>query len=109
MVYAVSRPQASPISVALEEMIRLHGADEDEVYFWAVHQQAELDLLIVRGSQKLGFEFKYGSAPGMTRSLGRARELLALDSITVVYPGDKDYALADNVHVRGLKGYFPDS
>jgi predicted AAA+ superfamily ATPase len=94
---------------ALEEMIRLNGADEDEVYFWAVHQQAELDLLIVRGSQKLGFEFKYGSAPGMTRSLGRALELLALDSITVVYPGDKDYALADNIRVRGLKGYLPDN
>lgn len=94
---------------ALEEIIRLNGADEDEVYFWAVHQQAELDLLIVRGGQKLGFEFKYGSAPGMTHSLGRARELLALDSITVVYPGDKDYALADNIHVRGLKGFFPDS
>jgi len=94
---------------ALEEMIRLNGADEDEVYFWAVHQQAELDLLIVRGSQKLGFEFKYGSAPGMTRSLGRARELLELDSITVVYPGDKDYPLADNIRVRGLKGFFPGS
>ena len=63
--------------------------------------------LIVRGSQKLGFEFKYGSAPGMTRSLSRARELLGLDSITVVYPGDKDYALADNIRVRGLRGYLP--
>ena len=94
---------------ALEEMIRLNGADEDEVYFWAVHQQAGLDLLIVRGSQKLGFEFKYGSAPSMTRSLGRVRELLALDSITVVYPGDKDYPLADNIRVRGLKGYLPGS
>lgn len=92
---------------ALEETIRLNGAEEDEVYFWGVHQQAELDLLIVRGSRKLGFEFKYGSAPGMTRSLGRARELLGLDNITVVYPGDKDYALADGIRVRGLKGYLP--
>ena len=64
---------------ALEEIIRLNGADEDEVYFWAVHQQAELDLLIVRGGQKLGFEFKYGSAPGMTRS--RAERLFARQRI----------------------------
>ena len=42
-------------------------------------------------------------------SLGRARELLALDNITVVYPGDKDYALADNIRVRGLRGYLPGS
>jgi predicted AAA+ superfamily ATPase len=107
----VKRPKlgASWEGLALEEMIRLNEADEDEVYFWAVHQQAELDLLIVRGGQKLGFEFKYGSAPGMTHSLGRARELLALDSITVVYPGDKDYALADNIRVRGLRGHLPGS
>ncbi len=45
----------------------------------------------------------------MTRSLSRARELLGLDNITVVYPGDKDYALADNIRVRGLKGYLPGS
>jgi len=91
---------------ALEEVIRQNGADEDEVYFWAVHHQAELDLLIVRGGQKLGFEFEYGSTPGMTSSLGRAYELLAPDNITVVYPGDKDYRLADNIWVRGLKGYL---
>jgi hypothetical protein len=50
---------------------------------------AKLALLIVRGTRKLGFEFKYGSALRMTRSLGRARELLSLDSITVVYPGSR--------------------
>lgn len=91
---------------ALEEVIRQNGADEDEVYFWAVHQQAELDLLIVRGRQKLGFEFKYSSSPGMTSSLKRACEILAPDNITVVYPGDKDYQLADNTWVRGLKSYL---
>jgi uncharacterized protein len=88
---------------ALEEVIRLHGADEEEVFFWAVHQQAELDLLIVRGTEKLGFEFKYGSAPRMTRSLAKARELLGLESLTIVYPGDTDYSLADGIRVRGLK------
>ena len=88
---------------ALEEIVRLHGAEEEDVYFWAVHQQVELDLLIVRGSQKFGFEFKYGSAPRVTRSLTRARELLALESLTVVCPGDHDYPLADGICVRGLK------
>jgi len=32
-----------------------------------------------------------------------------LDSITIVYPGDKDYDLADNIRVRGLRGYLPGS
>ena len=88
---------------ALEEVVRLHDVDEEDVYFWAVHQQAELDLLIVRGSQKLGFEFKYGSAPRVTRSLTRACELLGLESLTVVCPGDGDYPLADGIRVRGLQ------
>jgi len=34
---------------------------------------------------------------------------IGLTSSTVVYPGDKDYALTDNIRVRGLKGYLPDS
>ena len=93
---------------ALEETIRLQQADEDEVYFWAVHGQVELDLLIVRGGKKHGFEFKFGSAPRMTRSLVRAQELLALDSLTVVYPGAKDYPLAEGVEVRGLGGFVDD-
>ena len=88
---------------ALEEVVRLYGADEEDVYFWAVHSQVELDLLIVRDQEKLGFEFKYGSAPRVTRSLTRAQELLSLDSLTVVCPGDGDYPLADGIRVKGLK------
>jgi uncharacterized protein len=35
----------------------------EECYFWAVHQQAELDLLIIKKGKRLGFEIKYSSAP----------------------------------------------
>lgn len=94
---------------ALEEVIRLHDADPEDVFFWAVHREAELDLLIVRGAHKLGFEFKYGSAPRMTRSLAKAQQLLGLDSLTVVYPGDQDYPLADGIHARGLKSLVDSS
>jgi len=68
-----------------------------------VAQQAELDLLIDRGTHKLGFEFKYGSAPRMSRSLAKAQQLLGLDSLTVVYPGDQDYPLAEGIRARSLK------
>ena len=87
---------------ALEETIRASGADEDEVFFWGVHGQVELDLLIVRDGKKHGFEFKYKSAPSLTRSMVRASELLGLDSLTVVYPGDKVYPLAEGIVARGL-------
>jgi len=88
---------------ALEEVIRLHSADSEDVYFWAVHQEAQLDLLIDRGTHRLGFEFKYGSAPRMTLSLAKAQQLLDLESLTVVYPGDQDYPLAEGIHARSLK------
>ena len=87
---------------ALEETIRLHDADEEDVYFWGVHQQAELDLLIVRGRERIGFEFKYGSSPRLTRSMTQTRDLLSLDCLTVVCPGDAVYPLGDGIQVKGL-------
>ncbi len=43
------------------------------------------------------------SAPRRTRSLAKAQELLGLERLTVVYPGDQDYPLADGIHARGLE------
>lgn len=87
---------------ALEQVAQLHNADADECYFWATHTQAELDLLIVRGTEKLAFEFKYSSAPKATRSMHFAIEALDLDQITIVCPGESAYPLAGKVRVAGL-------
>jgi hypothetical protein len=90
---------------ALEEIIRFHRADQEDCYFWATSNQAELDLLIVRGSQRMGFEFKYTDVPRMTRSLYSALEDLKLEKITVITPGNTDFLIHDNVQVLGLKNY----
>ena len=87
---------------ALEETTRIHGAGSEELYFWSVHSQAELDLLLVRGSQKIGFEFKYADAPEMTNSMRMALDVLALDKLIVVRPEGKDYSLVPNVFVTTL-------
>lgn len=87
---------------ALEETIRMTGAASEEVYFWSIHQQAELDLLIVNGSERLGFEMKYEDAPRLTRSMAAALETLNLSSLTVVYPGDKTYPLGPKIIVKPL-------
>ncbi len=92
---------------ALEETIRRHQASVEEVYFWRVHGQAELDLLITKDGRRLGFEFKYGDAPKLSRSMRQAFEILDLDELQVVYPGEQDYALADKITVRGLSGENP--
>ena len=54
---------------ALEEVVRAYKARDEEIFFWATHNQAELDLLVSRGKRRVGFEFKYTSSPRLTRSM----------------------------------------
>ncbi|MBP9725860.1 MAG: ATP-binding protein [Gammaproteobacteria bacterium] len=81
---------------ALEEIIRVHRAVPEECYFWATHSGAELDLLIVQEGKKHGFEFKYSDVPRLKASMMTAFEDLNLDSLTVIYPGDKNFQLSES-------------
>lgn len=91
---------------ALEEIIRHHQVDQEQCYFWATHQQAELDLLLFTQSQRLGFEFKFTDAPKLTKSMQIAINDLHLDHLTVVYPGTRHYALTEKIHVMSLSHYL---
>ena len=94
---------------ALEQVIQMHRADAGECFFWATHGDAELDLLIVQGTKRSAFEFKYTSTPRVTRSMHSALEDLKLDRITIVTPGDGDYPLAENVKVACLRALVQES
>jgi hypothetical protein len=37
-----------------------------ECFFWRTHTGAEIDLLVVRGGRRLGFEFKLTDSPAVT-------------------------------------------
>jgi predicted AAA+ superfamily ATPase len=87
---------------ALEETIRHLRAEE--AYFWAVHGQAELDLLIIKNGRRLGFEIKYTEKPKITSSLKAAVELLKLDQAWVVYPGTESFSLSENIEALPLSG-----
>jgi predicted AAA+ superfamily ATPase len=87
---------------ALEQIVRSSGVAEEETYFWGVHNQAELDLLLFRGGKRLGFEVKYTDTPKVTPSQRAALEHLKLDSLTIVCPGDADYPLDERIRVCGL-------
>lgn len=90
---------------ALEEIIRCHQAFSHECYFWRTHEQAEIDLLIFKDNQRLGFEFKFGDTPKPSRFLKQIITDLKLDSVHIIYPGDRTYHLADNICVIGLEKY----
>jgi uncharacterized protein len=78
----------------------LRTLQPDEAYFWATHQGAELDLLCVHRGRKYGFEIKRMDAPVVTPSMRIAIADLRLHSLTVIYPGETRYRLADRVTVR---------
>ena len=69
------------------------------VYFWATHGGAELDLLVMRGGKRYGFECKLADAPGTTRSMRVALNDLELEHLWVVYPGKQAYPLDDRISV----------
>ncbi len=69
------------------------------VYFWATHGGAELDLLVMRGGKRYGFECKLADAPGTTRSMRVALKDLELEHLWVVYPGHEAYPLDDRISV----------
>jgi uncharacterized protein len=77
----------------------LHHARPSEAYFWATHQGAELDLLMLKHGRRVGVEFKLSDAPRLTPSMRIAMSDLKLDHLLVVYPGRKPYTLADQIEV----------
>jgi len=85
---------------AIEEVLRTTAPDE--AYFWATHNGAEIDLVLVKDGRMSGVECKNMDAPRLTPSMQIAMEDLQLDRITVLYPGKKRYALSDKIDVVPL-------
>lgn len=69
----------------------------DEFYFWATHQGAELDLLLIKNGRRVGVEVKFADAPKLTPSMRIALVDLNLERLWVIYPGALRYALAPRV------------
>jgi predicted AAA+ superfamily ATPase len=90
---------------ALEQVLRI--ARPAQAYFWATHQGAELDLLMLQGQQRIGVEFKRTDAPRLTTSMRIALQDLQLDALYVVYPGLHRYPLADKVEAVPLWALLP--
>ncbi len=84
----------------IEEIIS--SVQPDEVYFWATHAGAELDLLVFKDGRRFGVEIKRADAPRLTPSMRTALEDLKLDRLVVIYPGTKCYSLAEKVDVVPL-------
>lgn len=82
---------------ALESVIRLLAKRKEELFFWATHSGAEVDLLWQERGSNWAVEVKYHSAPRLTPSMTSAMKDLELKHLWVVYPGEKAYALSPKI------------
>jgi len=85
---------------ALEQVLAVTA--ERDAYFWSTHGGAEVDLIAFGGGQRLGFEFKYGDAPKITKSMQVGLRDLKLDRLFVVYPGNQSFAISEKVEAVSI-------
>lgn len=79
----------------LGEVLTRLNAGAEEAFFWATYAGAELDLLVVRGRRRVGFEIKRTTAPVVTRSLRAGRESLRLERVDVIHAGSHTFPLEE--------------
>jgi len=87
----------------IDQLVQQLGVSPEETYHWRTHQGAELDLLVVRGGLRLGFEVKRTVAPTLTPSMRSAMHDLKLKSLTVVHAGDQTFPLAKQVQAVAFR------
>jgi len=92
----------------LDQIVRRLGVGREKCFFWATYSGAELDLLVVRGRLKLGFEIKRTAAPRVTPSMRRALEDLRLTRLDVVHAGDRTFPLGESVRAVALHRLLDD-
>jgi len=79
------------------EIIRKLGVGNEECYFWATHAGLELDLLIIRGGMRIGFEIKRTSSPSLTPSMRNAINDLNLKQLYVIHAGDSCFDMNEKI------------
>lgn len=73
-----------------------------DMFHWAVHSGPELDLMVLFGEKRIGFEFKCSDSPNPTASMFSAVEALRLDALHIVYPGIGSAKLKDSIYATSI-------
>ena len=86
----------------IDQIIQALNAASHECYHWRTHAGAELDLLVTRGTRRIGFEVKRTTTPSLTPSMRAAMTDLRLEQLHVVHAGDATFPLSKQVHAVAL-------
>ncbi len=86
----------------INQIIHIAGVGYEH-FFWATHAGAELDLLLVKGRERVGFEIKFTSSPQVTKSMKIVLNNLKLQKLFVIHAGDKTYPLSQKIYAISAK------
>lgn len=95
------RVGASWEGFAIEQVLQVINLPQ--VFFWSTHSGAEVDLFFVHRGRRYGVECKFSEAPKSTKSMNQAVEILGLDHLWVVYPGEYGYPLSKQISTWPMK------
>jgi hypothetical protein len=93
---------------AIGQVIARLRAHPRECFFWGLHSGAELDLLVMRGRTRLGFEIKHTDSPAVTPSMRSALENLRLSKLYVVHAGRETFQLGPRITALPLARVWSD-
>ncbi|MCG8457464.1 MAG: ATP-binding protein [Holophagales bacterium] len=99
---------ASWEGLALDAVVTQLGAESRQCFFWRTHSGAELDLVVVEGGRKWGFEFKRTAAPKLTRSMHVAYEDLGLEELILVHAGERTFTLREGFRALAFSRILDD-
>jgi predicted AAA+ superfamily ATPase len=92
----------------LEQLIHHLHVEPEACFFWATHSGAELDLLVISGRRRLGFEIKRTSSPRISGSMRSALADLELERLDVIHAGDDTFPMADKIRAVALRRVLQD-
>lgn len=87
----------------IAQIVAATRARADQLYFWAAHSGAELDLLLVRGTERVGFEIKRTTGPRITTGTRSAISTLKLDRAYLVHAGESSFLLSEGVEALAAR------
>lgn len=91
---------------ALEQVVSALQLRNEEAFFWRTSHGAELDLFIIINGRRIGFEFKFADAPKTSKSMHIALADLALERLYIIYPGQREIPLSDQITAMGLEQWI---
>jgi hypothetical protein len=86
----------------VDQVIQALHAASHECYFWRTHTGAELDLLVIRGTSRIGFEVKRTTAPMITPSMRNALRDLRLKQLYVLHAGSATFPMSKQIRAVAL-------